>query len=91
MFGQRKQRSEPSDGESREPLLNNSQEDLGQDSRVIFTVDDEDPSETSRLNSPRPDRPDHRVRFQEEVQILGPPLKSTIQSRETGTYAEHFT
>jgi len=87
MFGQnsRKDRNGPSDGESRQPLLSDSI----QDDTVIFAIDDDD--ETSNINHPehessQSERPEHTVRFQEEVQVIGPPLKSTIQSRETGKY-----
>src|ERR1700732_3704467 len=87
MFGQtsRKDRNGASDGESRQPLLGGSHSQVHEDN-VIFAIDDED--ETSNVHhsedgSPQPERPDHTVRFQEEVQVIGPPLKSTIQSRET--------
>ena len=91
MFGHnsRKDRSAPSDGESRQPLLSRSHEDSVQDEGVIFAIDD-DEDETNNIHpgnrSPEPERPEHSVRFQEEVQVIGPPLKSTIQSRETGEY-----
>jgi hypothetical protein len=91
MFGHnsRKDRSAPSDGESRQPLLSRSYEDSVQDEGVIFAIDnDEDDTDNihSGNRSPQPERPEHSVRFQEEVQVIGPPLKSTIQSRETGEY-----
>lgn len=81
MFRQspRKDRSALSDGESRQPLL-------GQDENVVFAIDDDGDTNDaySGRASPQPERAEHSVRFEEEVQVIGPPLKSTIQSRETG-------
>jgi solute carrier family 38 (sodium-coupled neutral amino acid transporter), member 11 len=91
MFGQnsQKDRRAPSDGESRQPLLSSSHENLAEDESVIFAIADDD--ETNIFHSGREspeaeERPEHSVRFQEEVQVIGPPLKSTIQSREAGKY-----
>ena len=88
MFGHnsRKDRAISSDGESREPLLGSSRQD-SVDENVIFAIEDDD-DEPANVHpgrgSPHAERPEHSVRFQEEVQVIGPPLKSTIQSREAG-------
>jgi sodium-coupled neutral amino acid transporter 11 len=91
MFGKnsRKDRTVPSDGESRQPLLSGSPEDSVQDESVIFAIDDDDEPNSvhSVRGSPRADRPEHSVRFREEVQVIGPPMKSTIQSREAGEHS----
>ena len=48
--------------------------------------DDDDYPESSALDGePLTHKPEHHtVRFQEEVQVIGLPLRSTTQSRETG-------
>ncbi|KAG1734746.1 amino acid transporter [Suillus paluster] len=76
-------REAAADGEARQPLLNASHEDISADSnQIVFSVDDED----SESNSAEPwtavRRTESGVRFQEEVQVIGPPLRSTVQSRE---------
>ncbi|KAF8844694.1 amino acid transporter [Paxillus ammoniavirescens] len=91
MFSQstkKRDRSAPGDGEASQPLLNGSQEDLvvgnsGDPSQVLFAVqDDEDlESNSGHSDSHRP-RGEHTVRFQEEVQVISPSLRSTMQSRE---------
>lgn len=89
----RQRENNNSDGAIRQPLLNSSQEDLpngsGRPGNVLFTVDDDDDDEfheSSALDGePSGSRPEHHtVRFQEEVQVIGPPLRSTTQSREAG-------
>ncbi|KAF9222527.1 amino acid transporter [Gyrodon lividus] len=77
------------DGEASRPLLNGSQEDLevaraSEDSReLLFAVqDDQDLESNSVYSDSHPCRVEHTVRFQEEVQVIGPPLRSTVQSRE---------
>ncbi|KAJ3528337.1 hypothetical protein NM688_g8013 [Phlebia brevispora] len=74
-----------------QPLLNGSEEDLHhpEQGSVIFSVnddDDDDYVEASALESveesPLP-RSGHSVRFREDVQVIGPPLRSTTESRET--------
>jgi len=76
-----------------QPLLNDndSQEDLSlhanNHDRVLFSVqdDDDDEPESSaldeQLSSPHQKTPAH-VRFQDEVQVIAPPLRSTTSSRE---------
>ncbi|TCD71234.1 hypothetical protein EIP91_011712 [Steccherinum ochraceum] len=93
MLGRSIRRTGPDDHDgAAQPLLNDSQEDLslphsGHD-RVLFTVDDDDDDvpESSALEaqdqpSASPKTPGH-VRFQEEVQIIAPSLRSTTTSRE---------
>jgi sodium-coupled neutral amino acid transporter 11 len=88
MFGQNlwKDRAKPSDGESSAPLLGSSRQD-SVDENVIFAVGDVEDEPTnvhSGRESPYTERPEQSVRFQEEVQVIGLPLRSTIQSREAG-------
>ncbi|KAK7472573.1 hypothetical protein VKT23_000687 [Stygiomarasmius scandens] len=63
------------DGESRVPLLDSSNNDAPDD-HVIFSVDD-DSDDAGHVP-----KTGHTVRFQEDVQVIGPPLRSTISSRE---------
>ncbi|KAI0356291.1 amino acid transporter [Trametes cingulata] len=74
-----------------QPLLRGSEEDLPSTARedVLFSVDDDEGSDgddepLAKANG-HADRPKtgHSVRFQEEVQVIAPPLRSTMQSRET--------
>ncbi len=62
---------------------------------VLFAVDDESDDDTDeellggedvnkRSHTDEGVRPSHSVRFQEDVQVIAPPLRSTFQSRETG-------
>ena len=60
---------------------------------VLFSVDDgSDDSSEELLGEGNVDgdvhagegKPNHTVRFQEDVQVIAPPLRSTQQSRETG-------
>ncbi|KAI0049826.1 amino acid transporter [Auriscalpium vulgare] len=71
-------------GEASTPLLSSSHEDvpstLNQD--VLFTLDDEDNGESSALAPPPSSGKEHTVRFQEDVQVIAPPLRSTYDSRE---------
>ena len=92
MFSQKKRtedRHSTFHAEISEPLLNRSQGDLighGEDqTQLLFSVNDDGESDSSSLGSPaRQLQP--VVRFQEEVQVIGPPLRSTMQSREAGAY-----
>ncbi|EJD03370.1 amino acid transporter [Fomitiporia mediterranea MF3/22] len=66
---------------TRQPLLN------GEDHSdpILFSVDDEDEEETSVTRHTEEEVPQNRtrsVRFQEEVRVIGPPLRSTLASRE---------
>ncbi|KAG6811900.1 hypothetical protein H0H92_005358 [Tricholoma furcatifolium] len=68
----RKNRDAPLDAESSEPLLTQNQ--------TIFSIEDDgdDHEEESMLTA----KSTHSVRFREEPQVIGPPLRSTIASRE---------
>ena len=86
-------RDNDAEGSARQPLLNDSQEDLHADSnsRVLFNAggddeDDEDYYEASALDRPAspPVKPGHSVRFNEDVQVIAPPIRSMTESRETG-------
>lgn len=88
MFSQKKRpedRNSTGHCEISQPLLNGSQEDLighGEDQRqLLFAVPDDGESDSSALGSPAR-LSKSVVRFQEEVQVIGPPLRSTMQSRE---------
>jgi len=58
---------------------------------VLFSIDDDnDGLEMSALASEdaphaRRTKADQSVRFQERVQVIAPPLRSTLESREAGT------
>lgn len=78
-------------GEGSQPLLGRSEDESRTDHEdsVLFSVDDEDDDDlrqTSALD-PAPSPPpkgSHSVRFEEDVQVIGPPLRSTLESREVG-------
>ncbi|KAF8829225.1 hypothetical protein HHX47_DHR3000546 [Lentinula edodes] len=57
-------------GEASRPLLG--------DHNVVFSVDDDSDEESLA----GPSKTEHSVRFQEDVQVIGPPLRSTTASRE---------
>lgn len=87
MFSQsskQKDRGASGDGDASQPLLNGSHEDLpgggAEDSHLLFVAPDDEAE--GHIAIPR--RGEHTVRFREEVQVIGPPLRSTMQSRETG-------
>jgi len=86
MFGQAKDKN-ASEGEIRQPLLNNdSQQNLAEEGPV-FSVDedsdDEELEEHSAFETPK--RSSARsVTFREDVQVIAPSLRSTIESREAG-------
>lgn len=96
MFGQptrSRDRNGTGEGEVRQPLLRGSREDLTEE-QTIFSVEDSDDDELEQneaFNSPQRDRPEHSVRFQEDVQVIGPPLRSTMQSREAGEFALDYS
>ncbi|KZP34694.1 amino acid transporter [Athelia psychrophila] len=82
MFG-RSARAKDTEGESAQPLLSHSSENLVQEDQVIFALDEnEDDYAYGRASHEDEERPEHNVRFQEHVQVIGPPLRSTMQSRE---------
>jgi hypothetical protein len=81
----RRDRNTSAEVEYTEPLLG-TQDDTPAD-RTIFSVEDSDDElEGTALNTSKSERNDH-VRFHEEVQVIGPPLRSTLASREAGEYA----
>lgn len=72
--------------EANEPLLAGSRDNLADD-RNIFQLDSDDEDESSALNDHVDDRRrEHGVRFEEHVQVIRPPLRSMLASRETGEY-----
>lgn len=82
-------REATADGEARQRLLNDSHEDLSTDEpdQVVFTISDDEDSESNSTEAwSDVQRAQSGVRFQEEVQVIGPPLRSTMQSREAGAY-----
>ena len=82
-----------------QPLLVSSREDLSTKAspsssasssadNVLFAIDDDnDEQETSALDGPphRRGKADQAVRFHEHVQVIAPPLRSNLESREAGT------
>ncbi|KAH0827503.1 hypothetical protein J3R83DRAFT_4215 [Lanmaoa asiatica] len=90
MFSKKRDKNAAGDGGASQPLLNGSHEDLtGGDSEdpnahLLFAASDDEDSEGHSDRSVTPCRVEHTVRFREEVQVIGPPLRSTTQSRETG-------
>ena len=92
MLGRSTRKAGPEDHEGQRLLNNDSQEDLHESSNgVLFAVqddDDDDGLESSALDGPssahvRTPGTGH-VRFQDEVQVIAPPLRSTTSSREAG-------
>ena len=93
-------RGRDEEGGVNEPLLNGSDEDLPRttqrrDDDVLFSVDDDSDSDelasdplalaVERANGHADPAAERRgVRFQDDVQVIAPPLRSTMQSRETG-------
>ena len=85
MLGRTRQDAHDPEGITTQPLLGHSDEDLSArpNEDVIFSVgDDDESSALSRVDSPV-DTPGH-VRFREDVQVIGLPLRSTFESREAG-------
>ncbi|KAG9316352.1 amino acid transporter [Chiua virens] len=90
MFSQavkQRDKSAAADGEASQPLLNGSREDLNvgdseDHSHLLFSTAEDDDSDGHSSISIAPRRGEHTVRFREEVQVIGPPLRSTMQSRE---------
>ncbi|KAF9029009.1 amino acid transporter [Hymenopellis radicata] len=84
MFSQSKGRGNSRNGgESHQPLLG-SREDL-EDDNVVFAIDDDSDDDNERDSSAIPADDDGKaghVRFQNNVQVIGPPLRSTTASRE---------
>lgn len=58
---------------------------------VLFSVDNDDDEEEENGHAgpdedEAHDKRTRTVRFQEDVRVIGPPLRSTIASRETGRH-----
>jgi sodium-coupled neutral amino acid transporter 11 len=70
-----------SDGETRQPLLGGSQENLAEE-RVVFEADSDSDGEHGALGSPKDTG--RSVRFEDDIQVIAPPLRSAVHSRETG-------
>ncbi|KAI0268713.1 amino acid transporter [Gloeopeniophorella convolvens] len=87
MLGRSARQNAHAGSEASQPLLNSSHDDLAPpNGDVLFAIDDDDDQESSALGEvPAQSKGDHSVRFQEEVQVIAPPLRSTYQSREAGT------
>lgn len=89
MPGRGSRRNGRVDEDSR-PLLVSSHEDLsttltsGSRENVLFSVEEDGyEHETSALEGPhRRSKADQTVRFEEQVQVIAPPLRSTTESRE---------
>ncbi|KAJ7462322.1 amino acid transporter [Mycena galericulata] len=79
MFGQSSQSERRT--EASEPLLAGSRDDLANDN-TIFKLDSDEEDESSALGH-TDDRRSHAVRFEDHVQVIGPPLRSMLASRET--------
>lgn len=96
MFGlPNRQPRQNGEAETRQPLL----EEESHNDRVIFSVadDGEEDYPAHQLDvaqqpevpkKERTQRTSRSVRFQEDVRIIGPPLRSTIQSREARTLCQ---
>jgi solute carrier family 38 (sodium-coupled neutral amino acid transporter), member 11 len=82
MLGRRGHQNGHVNGDS-QPLLDGSREDISilPTDNVVFAIEDDDEQETSALEETRPGG---KVHFQDEVQIIAPRLRSTLESREAG-------
>ncbi|CCM01461.1 uncharacterized protein FIBRA_03515 [Fibroporia radiculosa] len=85
MLGRSRQRDSDREEAASQPLLGHSEEDHSS-TDVLFSVDDDDDNteESSLVDiaSSQTPKSGHSVRFQEDVQVIGPPLRSTFESRE---------
>ncbi|KAG7098547.1 hypothetical protein E1B28_000482 [Marasmius oreades] len=82
MFSQssRKGPTRDTDHEYTQPLLSEAAENVDDNDHVVFSLDSDSDSDEHVGN--RRNRDDHSVRFQEDVHIIPPPLRSTVSSRE---------
>ena len=76
--------------EASQPLLDNDDDD-----DVLFTVADGDSDDDfqvpARLPDPSTSKTSSRsVRFEEDVHVIIPSLRSTTASREAGSYMAHY-
>jgi hypothetical protein len=80
--------SSPHGGEASQPLL--GFDETVRDDRTVFSVHDSDDEEESVLRSAlrgpgvQSAASVRSVRFEEDVQVFGTPLRSTMASREAG-------
>jgi len=81
MLARLRQRENGREHADSQPLLDQLDDDHPSDD-VIFSVDDDEPEELLSDPESSPNKASHTVRFQEDVQVIGPPLRSTFQSRE---------
>ncbi|KAL0955916.1 hypothetical protein HGRIS_002107 [Hohenbuehelia grisea] len=83
MFTRSKDRNGAENGDAHQPLLAD-EPNSAVDDRIVFAVDDHDDvdEEHSALAEAQERKPEHGVRFQEDVQVIAPSLRSTISSRE---------
>ena len=72
--------------EHERPLLGSPDFYVADDRSRFSLQDSDDENEPTALGAAKPD---HGVRFEEEVQVIGPPLRSTLASREAGVYVGH--
>lgn len=82
MFGQSRTRTD-TEGEFRQPLLS-SRENVGDDHNVFSVSDSDDEMGGEHDELADANRTSHTVRFQEDVQVIAPSLRSTVSSREAG-------
>ncbi|KAH9858611.1 amino acid transporter [Lenzites betulinus] len=90
MLGRSSRPRDRDEARASQPLLHGSEEDLPATAHdnVLFSIDDaeddEDDVPLARANgAATTPKSSHSVRFQEEVQVIAPPLRSTMTSRET--------
>jgi len=80
--------------EAHQPLLENNDDDDDDDDVLFNTADgdsDDDFHIPARLPDPSTSRTGGRsVRFEEDVHVIAPSLKSTMASREAGSYAANL-
>ena len=91
MFNSSSRQQKPNgDENARQPLLD--EED--RNGHVLFSVDDDEEGAAEHFdrNEDEESRPNktRSVRFQEEVRIIAPPLRSTLASREAGRIAMKY-
>ncbi|KAJ7218055.1 amino acid transporter [Mycena pura] len=79
MFGQSNHNERRT--EANEPLLARSRDNV-EDDHTIFQIDSDEEEDSTALDN-ADNRRDHGVRFDERVQVIAPPLRSMIASRET--------
>ncbi|KAH9002112.1 amino acid transporter [Lactarius hatsudake] len=82
MLGWGSRQNGQTNGDDHQPLLQSSHEHEHEDSeRTLFAIENEDDTSAPEDSHPR-GKDDHSVRFQDQVQVIAPPLRSTLESRE---------